>query len=78
MRRQHITCPLCGWTSWSIDDYQKRYCGHCHRFHGDMNDWEIAAAHRRRINFEEFSRTLLGRLICRLYRLTPSSTWRSS
>ena len=30
-----ITCLLCGWTSYHLEDVAHRYCGHCHIFHDD-------------------------------------------
>lgn len=33
--KDSITCPLCGRTSWHIDDIKEKYCGHCHKFHDD-------------------------------------------
>lgn len=33
---ESITCPTCGLTSCHPEDVRNRYCGHCHRFHDDM------------------------------------------
>jgi len=30
-----IQCLTCGKTSWNPNDVANKYCGKCHRFHGD-------------------------------------------
>lgn len=59
----YITCPVCGMTSYHSCDVVYRYCGHCDRFHKDMDDAEIRRATGDRRAAEEFGRTRLGRFI---------------
>jgi hypothetical protein len=32
-----ILCKLCQRISYNPNDVKNRYCGNCHRFHGDAN-----------------------------------------
>jgi 4-hydroxy-3-methylbut-2-en-1-yl diphosphate synthase IspG/GcpE len=32
-KAKFIVCPICGWTSFNLNDVANRYCGHCHRWH---------------------------------------------
>lgn len=34
-----ITCPRCYRTSYNLNDVERRYCGFCHRYHGDIGEW---------------------------------------
>jgi acetyl-CoA carboxylase beta subunit len=65
-----ITCPLCGWTSFSTDDVRHRFCGHCVRYHDEMDAREIRAATADRRRFEEVAATRVGRLALRLLGLS--------
>jgi hypothetical protein len=65
MTEKHITCPICGRTSFSRDDVVHRYCGHCHRFHDEMTVEEIRRANARRARVERFLRARRERHICK-------------
>lgn len=32
-----IRCDQCWRTSWNLDDVRNRYCGHCRKYHDDMD-----------------------------------------
>lgn len=36
-RQRMITCQKCGMTSCNANDIERRYCGHCKRFHDDRS-----------------------------------------
>jgi ribosomal protein L37E len=36
MNAPSITCPLCKRVSYHLTDIEKRYCGACHFFHGEI------------------------------------------
>ena len=35
-----ITCPTCLKVSYHYQDIQQKYCGFCHRFHAEMEDFD--------------------------------------
>lgn len=32
-----ITCPKCGWISYDFNDIREKYCGHCHKYHDEVD-----------------------------------------